>query len=289
MGGMRKARSQPVLFIGADGPASSAFIIGRLRAILQTLRARISTKHLVVGMNSTRTTPIVLVALSIFLAPAPTASAQSPAAPKTAAPKTAVPPSFTVISPIYGQLVRFSMPPTFVPVFEKTNGPSYIREAVLKGETVEAWTQMITVTGAKGIAGNPQVTPEKFAVSMAAGFKKACPDTFAVKPFGAAKFGDQDGFVAVVGCGRIETSADKHGETALIIAVKGSADYYTIQWAERAPSSAEKPAIDEAKWQERLGKLKPIQFCPIVPGEAMPYPSCVGKGFQKLTFPAQKT
>jgi hypothetical protein len=276
------------VLIKADDP-SSAFIVERLRAILQTLRARISTKHLVVGMNSTRTTPIVLVALSIFLAPAPTASAQSPAAPKTAAPKPATP-TVTVISPIFGQLVRFSMPPAFAPAsFEKTNGPSYIREAVLKGETVEAWTQMITVTGAKGIAANPQVTPQSFAVSMAAGFKKACPDTFAVKPFGAVKFGDQEGFVAVVGCGSIGPSADKHGETALIIAVKGSADYYTIQWAERAPSSADKPAIDEAKWQDRLNKLQPIRFCPIVPGETMPYPSCVGGSWHKLTFPSQKT
>ena len=240
-------------------------------------------------MNSTRTTPIVVVALSILLASAPTASAQSPAAPKTAAPKTGPPPSYTVISPVFGQLVRFSMPSTFAPAsFEKTNGPSYIREAVLKGETVQAWTQMITVTGAKDAAGNPQVTPEKFAVSMAAGFKKACPDTFAVKPFGAVKFGDQDGFIAVVGCGRIETTPDKHGETALIVAVKGSADYYTIQWAERAPSSTDKPAIDEAKWQDRLNKLQPIRFCPIVPGEVMPYPSCVGKGFQKPASPSQK-
>ncbi len=219
-----------------------------------------------------------MIALSIFLAPAPPASAQSPAAPKTAPSKPAMPPSYTLISPIFGQLVRFSMPSTFAPAsFEKTNGPSYIREAVLKGETVSAWTQMITVTGAKDVAGNPQVTPQSFAVSMAAGFKKACPDTFAVKPFGAVKFGDQDGFVAVVGCGRIETTPDKHGETALIIAVKGSADYYTIQWAERAPSSTDKPAVDEAKWKERLDKLKPIRFCPIVPGEAMPYRSCVGK------------
>jgi len=234
-------------------------------------------------MNASLTTSLAIAALGMLLA-APAARAQAPAK------KTAMPPSTTAISPIFGQLVRFSMPPAFAPVsFEKTNGPSYIREAVLKGETVEAWTQMITVTGAKGIAANPQVTPQSFAVSMAAGFKKACPDTFAVKPFGAAKFGEQDGFVAVVGCGRIETSADKHGETALIIAVKGSADYYTIQWAERAPSSADKPAIDEAKWKDRLGKLQPIQFCPIVPGEAMPYPSCVGKGFQKLTFPSQKT
>src|SRR3954468_13061445 len=233
-------------------------------------------------MDSTRTTPMVIIGL--LLASAFPASAQSPAAPKSAAPKPTPPASVTVISPVFGQLVRFSLPSAFAAVsFEKTNGPSYIRESVLKGETVSAWTQMITVTGAQGLAANPQVTPQSFAVSMAAGFKKACPDTFAVKPFGAIKFGDQDGFVAVVGCGSIETTPDKHGETALIIAVKGSADYYTIQWAERAPPSAEKPAIDEAKWQGRLSKLKPIRFCTIVPGEAMPYPSCVGKGFQKLT------
>jgi hypothetical protein len=223
-------------------------------------------------MNTSLATSIATLALSGFVLAASPAPAQAPA------PKTAMPPSFTVISPIFGQLVRFSLPSAFAQVaFEKTNGPSYIREAVLKGETAQQWTQMITVTGAKGVAGNPQVTPQSFAVSMAAGFKKACPDSFAVKPFGAVKFGDQDGFVAVVGCGRIETSADKHGETALIIAVKGSADYYTIQWAERAPSSADRPAVDERKWQERLDKLKPIRFCPTVPGEQAPYPSCVSK------------
>jgi hypothetical protein len=214
-------------------------------------------------MNPPLTTSIVIATLCVLLAPASPARAQAPTAPKNAPPA-----SFTVISPIYGQLVRFSMPSNFVAAHENVNGPSYIREAVLKGETVKAWTQMITVTGAKGAAGNPKVTLESFAVSIAAGFKRACPDTFAVKPFGAAKFGEQDGFVAVVGCGRVETSADKHGETALIVAVKGSADYYTIQWAERAPSSADKPAIDDAKWQERLNRLKPIRFCPIMPGEA---------------------
>ena len=222
-------------------------------------------------MKSTPTISIAISALTVLLVAAPRTHAQAPAA------KTALPPSYTVISPIFGQLVRFSLPSTFVAAHEKVNGPSYIREAVLKGETAKAWTQMITVTGAKGAAGNPQVTPEDFALSIAAGFKRACPDTFAVKPFGAQKFGDQDGFVAVAGCGRVESSADKHGETALIIAVKGSADYYTIQWAERAPSSADKPAIDEAKWQERLSKSKPIRFCPIVPGEAAPYPSCVNR------------
>src|SRR3954471_17635767 len=90
-----------------------------------------------------------------------------------------------------------------------------------EGETAQAWTQMITVTGAKGLAGNRQVTPESFAVSIAAGFKKACPDTFDVTPFGATRFGDRDGFVAVAGCGRVASSPDKHSETVLIIAVRG--------------------------------------------------------------------
>jgi hypothetical protein len=169
-------------------------------------------------MKARRTTSITTAALSVFIASASPTHAQSPPAPKTAPPA-----SFTVISPIFGQLVRFSMPSSFVLAFENTNGPNYIREAVLKGETVQAWTQMITVTGAKGVAANPQVTPESFAVSMAGGFKKACPDTFAVNPLGAQKFGGHDGFVAVVGRGRIKTTADKHGETALIVVVKGSA------------------------------------------------------------------
>ena len=66
------------------------------------------------------------------------------------------------------------------------------------------------------------------------------------------------------------------GETALIVAVKGQSAHYTLQWAERGPTAG-KIAVDEAKWLERLRQLQPIRFCPIVPGEAAPYPSCVDK------------
>lgn len=186
------------------------------------------------------------------------------------------PRAFTAISPIFGQLVSFSMPTTFVAASEKTTAANYIREAVLKGETVNRWTQMITVTGAKGLAGNAKVTPETFAGSIAGGFKNACPDTFVAEGFGATSFGGQDAYVAVASCGRVDSSPDKHSETALMVAIKGSADYYTVQWAERAGSSG-KTAIDAARWQARLRQLQPIRLCPIVPGETAPYPSCLGK------------
>ena len=107
------------------------------------------------------------------------------------------PSAFTVISPIFGQLVTFSIPASFAAVSENTNGPSYIREAVLKGETARSWTQMITVTGAKGLADNPKVSPETLAGSIVGGFKSACPDSFTAHGFGPAKFGDQDAYVAV--------------------------------------------------------------------------------------------
>src|SRR3954464_14772509 len=122
-------------------------------------------------MKVLRTHAIPVTMLLVVLAAASRAQAQPAGTPKA-------PASFTVISPIYGQLVRFSMPSDFVAMFEKTNTGSYVREAVLKGETVEQWTQMITVTGAKGVAANKQVTPESFAASIAAGFRKACPASF---------------------------------------------------------------------------------------------------------------
>jgi hypothetical protein len=186
------------------------------------------------------------------------------------------PQPFRVISPIFGQLVSFSMPSNFVVVFENTKGGHYIREAVLKGETPERWTQMITVTGEKGLTSNPGASPEKFAGTIAGGFKSACPDSFAAKPLGAMTFGHFEGFVAVIGCGRVDSGPTRHSETALLITLKGTTDYYTIQWAERGVESDE-PPVNDARWQARLRELRPVDLCPIVPGEAAPYPSCVNK------------
>jgi hypothetical protein len=205
-----------------------------------------------------------LVAIGLLCASAIQSRAESPA-----------PASFTVISPVFGQLVRISIPAGFVAVHENTEDNFYIREAVLKGETVNAWTQMITITGSRGMATVANFSPQKLAASIALGFKKACPESFAVKDLEATKLGDQDAYLAVASCGEVNSSTDRHSETALIVAVKGTSDAYTIQWAKRTPQASSPAAIDEAMWQERLRELMPIRLCAIVPGEAAPYPSCL--------------
>jgi hypothetical protein len=205
-----------------------------------------------------------LVAIGLLGASAMASRAENPA-----------PASFTVISPVFGQLVRFSMPATFVAAHENTEENFYIREAVLRGETASAWTQMITVTGSRGMATVVNFSPQKLAASIALGFKKACPESFAIKDLGETKLGEQDAYLAVASCGKVNSSTDGHSETALIVAVKGTSDAYTIQWAERTPQASMPPAIDEAMWRERLGELMPIRLCTIVPGEAAPYPGCL--------------
>jgi hypothetical protein len=70
-------------------------------------------------MKPPLTTSIAIAALSVLLVAASPARSQGPALPKPGMPA-----SFTVISPIYGQLVRFSMPSAFVAAAENVNGGS---------------------------------------------------------------------------------------------------------------------------------------------------------------------
>ncbi|HYP66609.1 MAG TPA: hypothetical protein VEQ14_09745, partial [Steroidobacteraceae bacterium] len=66
----------------------------------------------------------------------PLALAESPAEPHLA-----------VVTPVFTQLVMFSVPPEFKsqkPTYERNSGSFYIREQVPDGETPGKWSRMIT-------------------------------------------------------------------------------------------------------------------------------------------------
>jgi hypothetical protein len=151
----------------------------------------------------------------------------------------------------------------------------YIREFVPEGEDINTWTQIITVTGAKGLASNPDVTPRKYAEGMAAGFRQACPESFSAGKISDMKISGHVGTIQIVSCGTSPSTGGKTSESALIAVIRGEKDYYTIQWAERSKPSATPLAIETGKWAERLMLLGPIKLCPIVPGERAPYSSCI--------------
>lgn len=181
-------------------------------------------------------------------------------------------PSPTIIAPVLGQLIGFTLPEGFAIQKEDTGGGRYFRPALLNGESAANWTQMLSITGVTDVDKDPKKNAQFIAANISSSIQKLCPDTFSVKPLGPTKIDGQDAFVAITSCGKI--GPDKHSETALTVAIKSADAVYTIQWAERTPANAENLTIDEVKWKSRLKQMVPFRVCPIVAGEAAPYPSC---------------
>jgi len=182
------------------------------------------------------------------------------------------------ITPIYSQLLSMSLPTGFQAsaVYEANlPGQRYMKENVLDGESDKEWTQMITITGVKDQASNLNMTPQKFVENIAGGYKKACPDTFSAVGVPVGKISDFETFSAIVSCGLSPLTSGKTSESAMIMAIKGQRDYYTVQWAERSAPSKSPISIDTAKWISNFKKLVPIKLCPIVDGEPAPYQSCI--------------
>lgn len=178
------------------------------------------------------------------------------------------------ITPIFSQLVSIMQPKGFIPAFENTKPDFYIQEWVLRGENVQKWTQMITLTGNKNMALNPKATPTAVASFMAQGFRFSCPTNYSFASLGDMKINNHDGTAVVTSCGLNSKGLNAYSETTLIISIKGEKDFYSIQWAERGPASTSPIPIDMNKWKSRLEALSPIKICSRIPGETAPYPSC---------------
>ncbi|MEO8314283.1 MAG: hypothetical protein ABI645_05755 [Pseudomonadota bacterium] len=185
------------------------------------------------------------------------------------------PPNIGVVKPVFSQVVAFSLPAGFVAAFENATATNYIQELVPQGESVEQWSQMITMSGARDQALNTAATPINFAGQIAQQFQSACPDTFSTKPLGASKVNGHEAFVALLGCGAVRSGTPR-SEVALIIAITGKSDMYTIQWAERAAPINKAPDLDGAIWNTRFRQLDPVRVCSPAPGDVAPYPSCIG-------------
>lgn len=222
--------------------------------------------HIVVVLTTAIPTPVNVRRIA--------SASTTPASMELFENDSAPPGAATAISPIYSQLLRFSLPRGFVTRFEQTNGDSYLREAVPAAETVENWTQMLTVTGARNLALRP-LTPKQFAEGMAGGFQRKCPESFSARSIGDGKIGGFEAMVIVASCGTSPTTHGTTSETAMLVVIRGQQDFYTIQWAERSARSASPMQIDAKKWDERLHQLTPIKLCPIVRDERPPYASCL--------------
>jgi hypothetical protein len=160
--------------------------------------------------------------------------------------------TFTAVTPIFSQVIALEYPAQF--------------KMVKAGDTVDRWTEMITVTGRQGAASLPQASAKSFVRNIFKNFQSACPTTFSTLELGSRKVDGREGFAAIASCGSVSTTEEAaknaaHSETALILGIKGSADIYTVQWAQRGQSSAHPLTLDAAVWVDRFKHLDPIRVC----------------------------
>jgi hypothetical protein len=181
------------------------------------------------------------------------------------------------VVPVYSQLLMFSYPDGFVPALQNENGGNFLLEMVPDGQTRQAWSEMVTVSGTQGLALKAGITPAAMADWFAGNFHKDCPDSFFASGFGTIKLSGYDAFAALISCGTSVPTGEPYSETTLFVVIKGASDLYTIQWAERGVASKTPLHPDEAKWTGRLKSLSPIKVCKIVPDEAPPYSSCLNQ------------
>ena len=174
-----------------------------------------------------------------------------------------------VVTPIYSQLLAVPTPANFVAGHEEDKYGFYELELAPKGETVDVWTQLISLTGAKDEA--PLKTVDQIAAEFADGYKAACPTTFSSKPLPTPSVrGVSEVFSGYLGCG----DTGKQSEAMVYLILKGTSEIYTVQWAERGPKEATPLEPDMAVWAPRAKALANSRVCNKVAGEAAPYPSC---------------
>jgi len=158
---------------------------------------------------------------------------------------------------------------TFLAANEKTelSAHFYVRESVLSGETVDHWSQMISVTGIEGGASVRSMSATRAAEMLASGYSKTCPDSYNRITLGSFDVDAYHAFAAVISCGTNPKLTPPQSESTLIVGIVGERELYTIQWGVRGhPINRQ-----AASGQERMGYPPPAiaahQALPHRPGE----------------------
>lgn len=180
-------------------------------------------------------------------------------------------------APVYGHVVVFAMPPGFEPAHEAEGEGSYILELLPRGQTLQDWSEMVTLTGAQGLRPALGLTASELVDwgldQLARGYQDGCTAPIIAEVFNdAPPPGAADAALAHLGCP--ETRSTGKSEQMMFWVAAAGDDLYTLQWAERGPADAGL-AFDPPRWFDRFDLLKELALCVPATGEQAPYASCL--------------
>lgn len=124
-----------------------------------------------------------------------------------------------------GENLLVTMPQGYKVGFQQKNGAKQITEMVPAGETVEGWTEMVTVQVFGGLKG---VTPDQFRDRMVQSWSGACANAVAGPPTRAVENGYAIAFW-MMSCPLNKQTGKP--ETTWFKAIQGNDSFYVVQKA----------------------------------------------------------
>lgn len=185
--------------------------------------------------------------------------------------------TINALIPVFSEVIGMKIPRDFNVVNQGTSKDGFIFEAVPKGQTVDNWKQMITITGQRNMAMAPGFSIDNVATLFGKGYRNNCPDSFSTKNIDKYEKIDEHNNVAVLyRCGNESKDGKTYSETNLVNFIQGKKDFYTIQYAERNKSAKEITTDDITYYSAKEKNLVPSFFCDHTEGQ-MPLKSCEPK------------
>lgn len=158
--------------------------------------------------------------------------------------------SVGTVQRVWTRTVGFDLPRPFVAGFRAQGGGGYIIEYVPDGETVQAWTRMITVSGSLG-AGAARIDDATLAsVTYDRG---TCPD-WLYRDLGATAQPVLPYRTLLIGCGGEGAPGSERGVIAFF---RDEQNSWTVQYAARGAASKD----FEAQAKTLIARLKPLVTC----------------------------
>ncbi len=175
----------------------------------------------------------------------------------------------TFVRTVFAQKLDLTIPARFALGYETEEAGYHLSELVPEGQSVDAWGQMISLTGRQGMASRMTLIDE--ANRLAGNYQGACPESFASQPLPAPAIAGATGsFAAYLGCGDVGGQS----EAMVFVVIGGAEEVYTVQWAERGLGLEATLTPNMAVWNERLRALAATRLCDAVAGEEAPYSPC---------------
>jgi hypothetical protein len=145
----------------------------------------------------------------------------------------------SVSAPVFGQVVHFPVSKYWKAAHEQATTGEYILELIPQDETLDTWTEMLSLHGYRGKGKADPVIPEAMMVMMAMRLVQVCAGRQIIVPLGERQVDAHDAYAAIMGCGSVvggdpEVRSDQ-GEVAYYLVIKGAEDLYMLQSAVRRP------------------------------------------------------